>query len=201
VTSPPSRDGIRQYAELIHDDICPPAQCAQLTGSQSLQAFAGGKAAMAVGGDFNRKAVEGGVVKGKYSVVPLPGTTPGSIAPAFAGGNVLGVFQSSQRRTLALQFVELLGGKKYSQKMYDAMGNMPTFGDVQYELAKNDPFLVPFIATIQKGTKFIPTTPSWSKIDAQLVVPTAVQKIATEGKSVEAATDEAAAAMNAAFGG
>jgi N,N'-diacetylchitobiose transport system substrate-binding protein len=78
---------------------------------------------------------------------------------------------------------------------------MPTFSDVQFELSKNDPFLTPFITTIQKGGKFVPKTPSWSKIDAQLVIPTAVQKIATEGKSVEAATDEAAAAMNAAFGG
>lgn len=200
IDSRQARDGLRQYAELISDDICPPAQCAQLTGSQSVAAFAGGKAAMTIGGDFNRAAVDAGAVKDTYAVVPLPGRKRGEIAPAFAGGNLLGVFRSTQRHTLALEFVKLLGGKTYQQKMYEAMGNMPTFTDVQDEIAAGDEFLKPFIETVQSGTRFVPSTPAWTQIDAQAILPTAVQQVATGQQDVAAATSAAATAMNQAFG-
>ena len=195
-----ARTGLRQYAELIEDDICPPSACAQLTGSQSVSAFAGGKAAMTIGGDFNRAAIDAGAVKGKYAVVPLPGTRSGTIAPAFAGGNLLGVFRSTDRHTLSLEFVKLLGGKQYQEKMYGAMGNMPTFTDVQDRVASKDTFLEPFIRTAQAGTRFVPSTPAWTKIDAAAVLPTAVQQIATGQLDVDAATSAAAAEMNEAFG-
>lgn len=200
IDSARARAGFAQYAELLRDDICPPSACAQLTGSQSVAAFAGGKAGMAIGGDFNRAAVEAGAVKGKYAVVPLPGTKSGSIAPAFAGGNLLGVFRYSDKYTLSLEFIELLGGKRYQEKMYGAMGNMPTFSDVQDRVAKGDEFLAPFIRTAQAGTRFVPATPAWTKIDAVGVLPTAVQQVATGRLDVDAATSAAAAQMNDAFG-
>lgn len=200
IDSTEARSGLGQYADLISDDICPPAACAQLTGSQSVAAFAGGKAAMTIGGDFNRAAVDAGAVKGKYAVVPLPGKDDGSIAPAFAGGNLLGVFGSSRKRTLALDFVKLLGGKEYQEKMYGAMGQMPTFTDVQDRVAADDEFLAPFIETVQSGTKFVPATPAWTKIDAAAVLPTAVQRVATGKSDVDTATSAAAAEMNEAFG-
>jgi N,N'-diacetylchitobiose transport system substrate-binding protein len=201
IDSPRARAGLSQYAELLGDDICPPAQCAQLTGSQSVAAFAGGKAAMTVGGDFNRAAVDAGAVKDAYAVVPLPGKDSGDVAPAFAGGNHLGVFSSSERRGLGVAFVELLGGKKYQQRMYDAMGTMPTFTDVQDAVAKEDPFLKPFVDTVRAGTRFVPATPAWTRIDAQGVLPTAVQQVATGQQTVDAATTAAAGEMNTAFGG
>jgi N,N'-diacetylchitobiose transport system substrate-binding protein len=200
IDSKQARAGMSQYAELLKDDICPPSACAQLTGSQSVAAFAGGKAGMTIGGDFNRAAVEAGAVKGKYAVVPLPGIRSGSIAPAFAGGNLLGVFLSSDKYTLALEFVKLLGGKKYQEKMFGAMGNMPTFADLQDKIAKGDEFLEPFIRTAQAGTRFVPSTPAWTKIDASGVLPTAVQQVATGQLDVDAATTAAAAEMNEAFG-
>ena len=200
VTGDQAKAGVTQYANLLKDDICPPAQCANLTGTQSVTAFAGGKAGMTIGGDFNRKAVEQGAVKGKYAVVPIPGTTANSVAPAFAGGNLLGVFNASKHRGLALEFIELLGGAKYQEKMYTAMGNLPTLSSVQQKLAANDPFLKPFVDTLKAGTKFVPATPAWSKIDSQNVLPTAVQQIATGGKDPAAALTDAAAAMDKAFG-
>ncbi|MBB4682982.1 extracellular solute-binding protein [Amycolatopsis jiangsuensis] len=198
--SGPAAEGLTGYSALLKDDICPPSACANLTGTQSVTAFAGGKAGMVIGGDFNRKAVEQGTVKGKYAIVPLPGTKPGSIAPAFAGGNLLGVFGASQRHGLAVQFAQLLAGPKYQEKMYTAMGNLPTLTSVQKKLAANDPSLKAFVDTLSAGTKFVPATPGWSKIDSQNVLPTAVQQIATGGKEPAAALADAAAAMNKNFG-
>ncbi|QUH04372.1 extracellular solute-binding protein [Saccharopolyspora erythraea] len=200
VDSPASQQGIGTYASLISPGICPPEQCADMTGTQSVQAFASGKAAMTIGGDFNRSAVDAGVAAGKYAVVPVPGPAPGSIAPAFAGGNMLGVLKSSQRATLAREFVQLLAGKQYQRKMYDAMGNLPTFTDVQRELAAGDPVVKPFVDTLQAGTRFVPDSPAWAEIDAQGLLPTMVQQIVT-GTGVAQATGATAEKMNAVFEG
>ncbi|WP_026361172.1 extracellular solute-binding protein [Amycolatopsis nigrescens] len=201
LTAENAKAGVSAYAQLIKPDICPPESCANFTGTQSVQAFAGGKAAMTIGGDFNRKAVDQGASAGKYAVVPLPGNEPGSIAPAFAGGNLLGVFGGSKRRGLAVEFIELLASSKYQAKMYAAMGNLPTLGGVQQQLAASDQFLRPFVDTLKAGTKFVPSTPAWSRIDAQNILPTAIQQIATGEQNVNAALGAAAEKMNNAFGG
>ncbi|MFT7839363.1 extracellular solute-binding protein [Saccharothrix sp. BKS2] len=200
IDSAESKAGLRQYTELIADDICPPAQCAGNGGDASVEAFRAGKAAMVVGGDFNRRSVDASSAAGKYAVVPLPGKTPGSIAPAFAGGNLLGVLNGSQRKTLATEFVQLLGGKTYQRKMFDAMGNLPTFGDVQREVAEANPVLEPFIRTLEAGTRFVPVTPDWAKVDAQAVLPNLLQKVAAAGEDLDTAARAAADEMNAAFG-
>ncbi|GAB3474959.1 extracellular solute-binding protein [Amycolatopsis cihanbeyliensis] len=200
VDSEEARAGVTAYTDLIKPDICPPEQCADMTGTQSVQAFAGGQAAMTVGGDFNHKAIEEGLT-GKYDVVPLPGTEQGSIAPAFAGGNLLGVFQSSQRGSLAVEFIQLLGSAEYQSKMYEAMGNLPTLSSLQRELSASEEFLEPFVTTLQSGTKFVPSTPAWSLIDAQQVLPTAAQQIVTGQQQPDAALADAAQQMNDAFNG
>lgn len=195
-----ARAGVGSYTQLLANDICPPAQCAQNGGDASVQAFIAGKAGMTIGGDFNRKAMDAGVVAGKYAVVPLPGMTEGSIAPAFAGGNLLGVTKSTAHRTLAVQFLELLGGKTFQRKMFDAMGNLPTFADVQKAVADGQQAERPFVQTLAAGTKFVPATPGWAKIDAQAVLPTMLQQVATGAQDVPAATTAAVQRMNEAFG-
>ncbi|XVV04325.1 extracellular solute-binding protein [Actinosynnema sp. CA-248983] len=199
IDSAESKAGLRQYTELIADDICPPAQCAGNGGDASVEAFRAGKAAMVIGGDFNRKSVDASSAAGKYAVVPLPGKTAGSIAPAFSGGNLLGVMKGSERRTLAKEFVQLLGGKTYQRKMFDAMGNMPTFADVQKAVAESQPAVEPFIKTLDAGTKFVPVTANWAKIDAQAVLPTLIQEVAAAGNDLDVAAKKAADAMNTAF--
>jgi N,N'-diacetylchitobiose transport system substrate-binding protein len=200
IDSEQARQGVAAYTELLRDDICPPAQCAGNGGDASVEAFRAGKAAMTIGGDFNRKSVDESAAAGKYAVVPLPGETAGSIAPAFSGGNLLGVMSGTERKTLAVEFLKLLGGKQYQQKMFTAMGNLPTFADVQAEVAKNDPFEEPFIATLTAGARFVPVTADWAEIDAQAVLPTMIQQVATGAQDVNTATTAAAEQMNAAFG-
>lgn len=199
IDSAEAKAGIAKYTELIKDDNCPPATCAGNGGDASVELFRAGKAAMTIGGDFNRKGIDASSASGKYGVVPLPGKDKGSIAPAFAGGNLLGVMKGTERKTLANEFLQLLASKKYQQKMYTAMGNLPTFEDVQKQVSESDKFLEPFTKTLQSGTRFVPVTPAWAKIDAQAVVPTMIQEIVTGAKDVDTATADAAKNMNAAF--
>ncbi|MER7108173.1 extracellular solute-binding protein [Streptomyces sp. NPDC000229] len=195
-----ARKGITAYTSLFGDDNCPAAKCASMGGNATVTAFASGRAAMAIGGDFSRGAVEAGEAKGRYAVVPLPGVTAGSIAPAFAGGNNVGVLRSSSHRTLAVDLMKSLAGKDAQRKLFDAMGFLPTYTDVRAEAARKQPFVKPFTDTLSAGTKFVPASPGWGQIDASLVLPTMFQEIVSGRKDVATASGDAARKMNAAFG-
>jgi N,N'-diacetylchitobiose transport system substrate-binding protein len=200
IDSAAAQKGIKEYTALFDDDNCPAAKCAGFGGNDTITAFAAGKAAMAIGGDFSHTAVEAGTVKGKYAVVPLPGATAGSVAPAFAGGNNIGVLKSTTHRTLAVQLMEELTAKKTQAAMFDAMGFLPTFKDVRDQAAAKEPFVKPFVQTLAAGTKFVPASAGWSGIDSSLVLPTMFQEVISGKKSVAAASGEAAEKMDAAFG-
>ncbi|MGW2715703.1 extracellular solute-binding protein, partial [Streptomyces sp. NPDC001356] len=200
IDSPAARKGIEAYTSLFGDDNCPAAKCAGMGGNDTVTAFASGKAAMAIGGDFSHAAVEAGKVKGKYAVVPLPGVEPGSIAPAFAGGNNIGVLKSTSHRTLAVDLMERLASKETQGELFDAMGFLPTFTDVRRRAAAEKPYVKPFVQTLAAGTRFVPASPAWAQIDSSLVLPTMFQEIVSGKKDVAAASADAAEKMDDAFG-
>ncbi|MEV0784744.1 extracellular solute-binding protein [Streptomyces sp. NPDC050423] len=199
INSAKARKGIAAYTSLFGDANCPAAKCAAMGGNATVTAFASGKAAMAIGGDFSHAAVEAGTVKGKYAVVPLPGVAENSVAPAFAGGNNIGVLKSSGHRTLAVDLMKSLTGKETQAKMFDAMGFLPTYTDVLAAAAKKEPFVEPFVRTLGAGAKFVPASPAWGQIDSSLILPTMFQEIVSGRKGVAAASDDAAKKMDAAF--
>ncbi|MEU6018486.1 extracellular solute-binding protein [Streptomyces sp. NPDC047515] len=199
INSDKARKGIEAYTSLFGDDNCPAAKCASMGGNATVTAFASGKAAMAIGGDFSHAAVEAGSVKGAYAVVPLPGVAEGSIAPAFAGGNNIGVLRSSAHRTLAVDLMKSLTGKETQTKMFDAMGFLPTYTDVRATVAKKEPFVEPFVSHLGAGAKFVPASPGWGRIDSSLILPTMFQEIVSGRKDVAKASDDAAKKMDAAF--
>ncbi|WP_405817160.1 extracellular solute-binding protein [Streptomyces sp. NBC_01390] len=200
IDSAAAQKGIKAYTSLFGDDNCPAAKCAGMGGNDTITAFAAGKAGMAIGGDFNHTAVEAGKAKGDYAVVPLPGVTAGSVAPAFAGGNNLGVLNSTSHRTLAVALMEQLASKRTQTELFDAMGFLPTFADTRDTVAEKQPYVAPFVKTLAAGTKFVPASPAWSQIDSSLVLPTMFQEIVSGKKDVAAASAEAAQKMDDAFG-
>ncbi|MFF7162585.1 extracellular solute-binding protein [Streptomyces sp. NPDC008086] len=200
IDSAAAQKGITAYTSLFGDDNCPAAKCAGMGGNDTITAFAAGKAGMAIGGDFSHTAVEAGKVKGKYAVVPLPGVKAGSVAPAFAGGNNIGVLKSTSHRTLAVELMEQLASKETQASMFEAMGFLPTFSDVRQRVAAEEPYVKPFAETLAAGTKFVPASPAWAQIDSSLVLPTMLQEVISGKKGVAAASGDAAKKMDEAFG-
>lgn len=199
IDSAAAQKGIKAYTSLFSDDNCPAAKCAGMGGNDTITAFAAGQAGMAIGGDFSYTAVEAGKVKGKYAVVPLPGVKAGEIAPAFAGGNNIGVLKSTSHRTLAVDLMKRLASKKTQEELFGAMGFLPTFTDVRQQVAAEQPYVKPFVETLGADTKFVPATPAWSQIDSSLVLPTMFQEVISGKKDVATASKDAAAKMNDAF--
>ncbi|MFE2731472.1 extracellular solute-binding protein [Streptomyces sp. NPDC059349] len=199
IDSPAARKGIEAYTSLFGGGNCPAAKCAGMGGNDTVTAFASGKAGMAIGGDFSHQAMEDGKVKGEYAVVPLPGADKGDIAPAFAGGNNIGVLKSTSHRTLAVDLMKSLASKKTQGELFDAIGFLPTYTDVRESVAKKEPFVAPFIKTLGAGAKFVPASPAWGQIDASLVLPTMFQEIVSGRKDVATASRDAAKKMDTAF--
>ncbi|WP_420708187.1 extracellular solute-binding protein [Streptomyces sp. 142MFCol3.1] len=199
IDSAQAQKGIKAYTSLFGSGNCPAAKCAGMGGNDTVTAFASGKAGMAIGGDFSHAAIEAGKVKGKYAVVPLPGVKPGSVAPAFAGGNNIGVLKSTSHRTLAVDLMKQLASKRTQSALFDAMGFLPTYTDVRQEVAAEEPFVAPFVKTLASGAKFVPASPAWAQIDASLVLPTMFQEVISGKKDVAAASKDAAEKMNDAF--
>ncbi|MBH1932807.1 extracellular solute-binding protein [Streptomyces sp. AV19] len=194
-----SRAGVRAWTGLFGDDNCPASRCAAMGGNDTVQAFASGRAAMAIAGDFNRKAVDDGPVRGRYAVVPLPGREPGHIAPAFAGGNNIGVLRSSSHRTLAVDLMKSLTSRRTQDRLFDAMGFLPASAEARRAAARRQPFAEPFVRTLDAGTVSLPASPGWAAIDAGQVLPTMFQEIVSGRKDVDAATTAAARRMDEAF--
>ncbi|RCG16341.1 extracellular solute-binding protein [Streptomyces diacarni] len=195
----PAKKGIKAYTSLFGDDNCPAGKCAKMGGNETVEAFAGGKAGMAIGGDFNRQAMENGKVQGKYGVVPLPGVEKGAIAPAFAGGNNIGVLKSTDHRTLAVQLAEQLAGKRTQEQLFEAMGFLPTFSDTRRKVAAREPFVKPFVRTLDAGTEFVPASPAWGTIDSSLILPEMFQRVVSGKDDVDGAAAGAAEKMDEAF--
>jgi N,N'-diacetylchitobiose transport system substrate-binding protein len=199
INSKAARKGIEEYTSLFKDDNCPASKCAKWDGTEATDAFANGKAGMVVAGDFSRQVMDDGKVKGKYGVIPLPGKKKGSIAPAFAGGNNIGVMKASSHRTLSVDLMKELAGKRTQGEMHKAMGFLPTFSDVRDKATKGKPFFEPFAETLDAKTRFVPISPGWNEIDAALVLPTMFQEIISDKKKAGAASDDAAKKMNKIF--
>lgn len=199
IDSAAAKNGIRQYSEILSPDVCPPQTCAQMDGNASVQNFIAGEAGMTIGGNFNLNAVDDSDISDDYSVVPLPGTEPESVAPPFAGGNNLGVLAGTERRTLSVEFTKLLASKKYQREMYEAMGNLPTLTEVQGEVAESDEQMEPFITSLNSGSRFVPVTSAWATIDSGAVLPSMMQRIASGNAPVDKAAGEAANELDDAF--
>lgn len=199
VGSPEAQRGVAAYTDLFGKDNCPPGKCAQMTGNDTVEAFAGGKAGMVIGGDFNRQAVDAGSVEGQYGVVPLPGVKKGDIAPAFAGGNNIGVLKSTSHRTLAVSLMKQLAGKRTQGELFSAMGFLPTFTDTRKAAAAEEPFVEPFVRTLDAGANAVPASPGWAEIDAGQVLPAMFQEIVSGKRGVKAASAAAERKMDEAF--
>lgn len=195
-----AQEGIEAWTGLFGKDNCPPGTCARMGGNETVEAFSSGKAGMTIGGDFNRQAMEDGEVKGDYAVVPLPGVEKGDIAPAFAGGNNIGVMKSSSHRSLAVGLMRELAGKRTQERFFAELGFLPTFSDTRQKAAAREPFVAPFVKTLESGTEFVPATPAWAEIDAGQILPTMFQEIVSGKKSVPEAAGAAARKMDEAFG-
>lgn len=133
-----------------------------------------------------------GKLKGNLENFVMPGPS-GKNMPVFLGGSDLAVPVKSDAQALAAEWINALTGST-GQKGLMAKGNLPN-NKTDLATLKNDPkTAVP--ATAAESNWFVPTAPGWGQVEKAQILQTMLQSIGTGKKSVEAAAQDADAAID-----
>ena len=133
-----------------------------------------------------------GKLKGNLENFVMPGPS-GKNMPVFLGGSDLAVPVKSDAQALAAEWINALTGSA-GQKGLMAKGNLPN-NKTDLATLKNDPkTAVP--ATAAESNWFVPTAPGWGQVEKAQILQTMLQSIGTGKKSVEAAAQDADAAID-----
>ena len=120
------------------------------------------------------------------SAFPLPGLEEGTTAPIFAGGSNVAVAQKSASPEKAKAALAILLSEGYQQLL--AEGGL-TPGIISAASSLPDDEITQAQATALANSKFTPMSPNWGEVEAALVIPDALVKIA-QGGDVKAIAEE-----------
>ena len=127
------------------------------------------------------------------SAFPLPGLEEGTTAPIFAGGSNVAVAQKSASPEKAKAALEILLSEGYQQLL--AEGGL-TPGIISAASSLPDDEITQAQATALANSKFTPMSPNWGEVEAALVIPDALVKIA-QGGDVKAIAEDLDAQIEA----
>jgi N,N'-diacetylchitobiose transport system substrate-binding protein len=126
---------------------------------------------------------------------PLPGKTPGTLAPAFLGGSNLAISAKTKYPELALSLLKIMTGEGY-QKQMAALGLLPAkkslLGDVKGGIAAEAQ------AKAAVNTRFTPESPNWAGVEASSTLQDMFASIA-KGKDIATETKTADTAIESAL--
>ncbi len=203
IDSPESREGLTYLTDLKteHDASTPAADT--WNEKDALTAFQQGDVAMVIAGNWTPGTVKQNSpdLYEQLGAFPIP-SKDGGPAGSFVGGSHLSVFEQSENKDLAWQFVEMMTTGKFASQWGEESGFLPGQVDALDKiLDSGDELEVPFATQMKEAGKTVPATPSFAAIQGQKVVPTMMQAILTGKASVDEATTTAAQTMNDAFSG
>jgi len=203
IDSPEAREGLTFLTELKtkHGASTPAADT--WNEKDALTAFQQGNVAMVVAGNWTPGTVEENSpeVYEQLGAFPIP-SKDGGPAGSFVGGSHLSIFEQSENKDLAWQFVEMMTTGEFASQWGEESGFLP--GQVEALdkiLASGGELEVPFATQMKEAGRTVPATPSFAAIQGQKVVPTMMQAILTGKASVDDATATAAQTMNDSFSG
>lgn len=203
MNSPEAVEGIEFFTNLALQHESSNVAAATWTEADVLAAFSQGTVGMAIQGSWTpaRIVQDAPEMEGKFGAFPIPGKD-GGMAGSFLGGSHLGIFESTENEDLSWEFVKLMTTGEFAQKWGESANYFPGQTSLLEEMqAGADELTQVFINQMVEGGKSTPVTPQWGAIQGQKVTPTMVQAILAGRAEAKAAADEAATAMNSAFGG
>jgi N,N'-diacetylchitobiose transport system substrate-binding protein len=192
--TPESKAGLTYLKDMVSKLSVAPTDADE---TKDAEVFRAGKAAMIIDpgwmiGVITDKKAGDPKLKDKIGVFPIPGKTAGQSAPVFLGGSTLSVAERSKEKELATEWLKLLAGQKYQQKMAEAgfIPNSTALLDVQ----KDDPIQSVFFSAA-KNSRFTPATPNWANVESSTILQDMLVGIFSGKKSVDEATAEASKAI------
>ncbi|GAA2400532.1 extracellular solute-binding protein [Streptomyces coeruleofuscus] len=195
LSSPESLKGLKEFKNVVDDYMH-----GDKTKDESDRyiVYGQGKSAMIFAAAWEGATAEdpkndkSGKLKGNLENFVMPGPS-GKNMPVFLGGSDLAVPVKSDAQALAAEWINAFTGSS-GQKGLMAKGNLPN-NKTDLATLKNDPkTAVP--ATAAESNWFVPMAPGWGQVEKAQILQTMLQSIGTGKKSVEAAAEEADAAID-----
>ena len=201
IDSPQSVEGITYYTDLALKEKSSTPAAITWKETDVLKAFQQGDVGMIITGSWTPAKIkaETPAMADKLGAFPIPGKESG-ISPSFLGGSHLGVFEKSENKDLAWEFVKMMTTGDTAKKWGEQSNFFPGQKSLLDAQTKNgDDLTKVFAKQMLEGGKSVPVTPAWGKVQGQKVVPTMLQTILSGKADAKTAAATAAEQMNSAL--
>jgi N,N'-diacetylchitobiose transport system substrate-binding protein len=198
IDSPESREGIAFYTGLATEHGLSTPAATTWKETDLRDAFVRGDAAMILSGSWTPKAILEAApqLEGKIGAFPIPGPD-GGLSPSFTGGSLLSVFETTDDKDLAWDFVDMISTGEFATQWAEATSFFPGIDSLLAEAqASDDPLVQPFARQMVEAGASVPVTPAYGQVQARKTVQAMLQSILSGAKTVEQATSDAAAEMD-----
>jgi N,N'-diacetylchitobiose transport system substrate-binding protein len=202
MNSPEAKAGLEFYKQLV--DASGTTAPKDADGAEPPQAglYGQGKIAMMIGvpWEVGTAAENNPDIKTNTAGFPIPSKNAGENAPVFQGGSNLAIPVNSKNPELAKAYLKLLLGSEYQGKLAAGTGMVPG-ASTDLSALDADP-ISKVMAEASKNGRSVPATPKWATIEAgQNPLNDMMTAYLTGAKDLDTATNDANAALDAAFTG
>lgn len=197
ISEAPAVEAFDYYANLYKEGYVPEGAVNWST-AETRKAFAQGDLAMTIDlpPGINAMINENPEIEEKIGVAPLP---KGENNASFVGGSNLAVFEQSENKDLAAEYIRLLVEDENIREWATLTGFFPgTVSGLEDPMFTDDPTLSVFADAMLEGRTY-PPSPSWGRFEGENLFVAAMQEIMLGKKTAQEALDEVAESMNKAF--
>lgn len=201
IDEPEAVKGIKFFTGLLTEHHFSPKGAATWDATDVVKNFEIGKVAMTPLGQWEMATIykDKPKLKGKVGTVPFPTPKAGQPSRSFLGGSNLVVWESSDMKKLAFEWIQAVSTPKAQLKWANDTRFFPTLKSVVSKPSwAKGPEMQAFVKQFKNG-RVTPTTPEWGAVQGAKVIPNMVQSILTGQSSVDDAVDTAADEIEAKF--
>jgi N,N'-diacetylchitobiose transport system substrate-binding protein len=201
MNTPEAKAGLEFYKKLLEASGTTAPKDNDEQNPEQAGIYGQGKVAMmiALPWELGTAAKDNPDIQTNSSAFPIPSKTAGETAPVFQGGSNLAIPINSKNVDLAKAYLKLLLSKKYQGQLAEA-GMVPGASTDLSALDANP--ISKAMAAASKNGKAVPATPKWATIEAgQNPLKDMLTAYLTGAKDINAATNDANTALDAAFTG
>ncbi|GIH79706.1 sugar ABC transporter substrate-binding protein [Planobispora longispora] len=182
----------KQFLDLmaVHK-IVNPSNAEYGNGTQAVQDFTSGKAAMLMWQSIASSAKAAGMSEDDYGVAPIPLPDPaqgGKQVNGMVAGINMAIFKSSRNRDAAVEFVKFMTGKQTQQNLNKAYGSLPTVKDAYDDPAFQSEHIKAFQEILATTAAPLPQVPEESQYET--LVGTAMNELFADVASGKQVTEE-----------
>ncbi|MHA6765508.1 ABC transporter substrate-binding protein [Streptacidiphilus sp. PAMC 29251] len=191
--TPQNVAAVKQYVDFIAaDKIANPSDAEYSNGTEAVQAFASGKAAMLMWQAAGASLAKYGMNSSQYGVVPIPfpASPPagGKHVNSIVAGINIGIFGKTKHKDAAIQFVKFMTSKPTQIALNKAYGSLPSVTDAYTDPAFQSPDDKVLQSVLATSAAAMPPIPQESQFET--AIGGVMKNLLADAASGKAITDQ-----------